>query len=163
MLGFTGIAQRSRPLNTQSERTPKSADIAPVLPPEDAHAGEALEALIMGVLEDDKAEDILSIDLRGKSSVTDFMMIASGRSHRHVGAIADHVLRKLKEAGTGKARAEGLETADWVLIDAGDVVCTSSGRKCAASTIWNACGRWNRRKARAASRTCACTSSRPAD
>jgi ribosome-associated protein len=114
--------QRSRPLNTQSERTAKAADIAPVLPPEDEHAGEALEALIMGVLEDDKAEDILTIDLRGKSSVTDFMMIASGRSHRHVGAIADHVLRKLKESGAGKARAEGLETADWVLIDAGDVV-----------------------------------------
>lgn len=76
----------------------------------------------MGVLEDDKAEDILSIDLRGKSSVTDFMMIASGRSHRHVGAIADHVLRKLKETGSGKARAEGLEAGDWVLIDAGDVV-----------------------------------------
>lgn len=76
----------------------------------------------MSVLEDDKAEDILSIDLRGKSSVTDFMMIASGRSHRHVGAIADHVLRRLKESGHGRARCEGLESADWVLIDAGDVV-----------------------------------------
>ncbi len=85
-------------------------------------AGEALESLIMGVLDDDKAEDVISIDLRGKSSVTDFMIIASGRSHRHVGAIADHVLRKLKESGHGKARAEGLATADWVLIDAGDVV-----------------------------------------
>lgn len=85
-------------------------------------SGETLEALIMGVLEDDKAEDILSIDLRGKSSVTDFMIIASGRSHRHVGAIADHVLRKLKDSGHGRAKAEGLATADWVLIDAGDVV-----------------------------------------
>ncbi|WP_370543771.1 MULTISPECIES: ribosome silencing factor [unclassified Hyphobacterium] len=83
---------------------------------------EALESLITGLLEDDKAEDIISIDLRGKSSVTDFMIIASGRSHRHVGAIADHVIRALKESGHGRARAEGLATADWVLIDAGDVV-----------------------------------------
>ncbi len=74
------------------------------------------------MLEDDKAEEILSIDLRGKSSVTDYMIIASGRSHRHVGAVADHVLRALKESGQGRARAEGLSAADWVLIDAGDVV-----------------------------------------
>lgn len=50
------------------------------------------------------------------------MIIASGRSHRHVGAVADHVLRALKESGHGRARAEGLAAADWVLIDAGDVV-----------------------------------------
>lgn len=50
------------------------------------------------------------------------MIIASGRSNRHVGAIADHVLRKLKDEGYGSARVEGLKTCDWVLIDAGDVV-----------------------------------------
>jgi len=74
------------------------------------------------VLDDDKAEDIVSIDLSGKSTVCDFMVIASGRSNRHVGAIADHVLSALKDAGRGAARVEGLKTCDWVLIDAGDVV-----------------------------------------
>jgi ribosome-associated protein len=83
---------------------------------------EALEGLILTALEDDKAEDIVSIDLAGKSSVTDFMVVASGRSNRHVGAIADHVIRKLKDAGHGAPKVEGLNACDWVLIDAGDVI-----------------------------------------
>ncbi|MFN3834419.1 MAG: ribosome silencing factor [Glycocaulis sp.] len=87
-----------------------------------AGQSEALEALILRVLDDDKAEDIVSIDLTGKSPVTDFVVIASGRSNRHVGAIADHVLRAIKEGGYGAAKVEGLQAADWVLIDAGDVI-----------------------------------------
>lgn len=83
---------------------------------------EALETLILDSLDDDKAEEIVAIDLRGKSSVTDIMVIASGRSARHVNAIADHLMRKLKEVGHGKARIEGLQTCDWVLIDVGDIV-----------------------------------------
>ena len=83
--------------------------------------GEML-ALITSTLEDDKAEDIVAIDLRGKSSVTDIMIVASGRSARHVNALADHLVRKLKDHGSGKARVEGMQTCDWVLIDAGDVV-----------------------------------------
>ena len=62
------------------------------------------------------------IDLKGKSSMADTMIVASGRSHRHVGAIADHVLRAIKEAGEGRARVEGLPHCDWVLIDAGDLI-----------------------------------------
>nr|WP_277419643.1 ribosome silencing factor [Marinicauda algicola] len=77
---------------------------------------------MLSVLEDDKAEEIVAIDLDGKSSVTDIMIVASGRSNRHVGAIADHVLRRLKDEGHGAAKVEGLKTCDWVLIDAGDVV-----------------------------------------
>lgn len=73
-------------------------------------------------MDDDKAQDIVCIDLRGKSSVADSLIIASGRSHRHVGALADHVLRALKEKGFGKAKVEGLPSCDWVLIDVGDVV-----------------------------------------
>ena len=73
-------------------------------------------------LEDDKAEDIVSIDLTGKSSVADRMIVASGRSHRHVGALADHLLRALKDEGHGKARVEGMPHNDWVLIDAGDLI-----------------------------------------
>jgi ribosome-associated protein len=78
--------------------------------------------LITASLEDDKAQDILRIDLEGKSSLADEMIIASGRSSRHVSAIADHVLRKLKDEGHGRARIEGQTAGDWVLIDAGDVI-----------------------------------------
>ncbi len=78
--------------------------------------------MVRASLDDDKAEEIVAIDLRGKSSIADAMVIASGRSARHVAAMADKLLRRLKEAGFGRARVEGLPTADWVLIDAGDVV-----------------------------------------
>ncbi|MCI5077656.1 ribosome silencing factor [Oricola sp.] len=76
----------------------------------------------MESLDDSKAEDIVSINIQGKSAMADYMVIASGRSHRHVGAVADHLLRALKEAGLGTAKVEGLSAADWVLIDAGDVI-----------------------------------------
>jgi ribosome-associated protein len=65
---------------------------------------------------------VVYIDLKDKSSVADSLIVASGRSHRHVGAMADHLLRALKDAGIGKARVEGLPHCDWVLIDAGDVI-----------------------------------------
>ena len=78
--------------------------------------------MILKRLDDEKAQDIVFIDLKHKSTVTDALIIASGRSHRHVGAMADHLLRALKEAGHGRARIEGLPACDWVLIDAGDVV-----------------------------------------
>jgi ribosome-associated protein len=73
-------------------------------------------------LEDAKAEDILPIDIKGKSALADHMVIASGRSHRHVAAIADQLITAIKEAGFGNPRIEGKEAADWVLIDAGDVI-----------------------------------------
>ena len=81
-----------------------------------------LENALLHRLDEDKAQDIVLIDLKGKSPMSDSMIIASGRSHRHVGAIADHLLRTLKEQGMGKARVEGLPHCDWVLIDAGDVI-----------------------------------------
>jgi ribosome-associated protein len=81
-----------------------------------------LSDLILARLDDDQAQDVILIDLKDKSSVADAMIVASGRSHRHVGAIADHLLRALKEAGHGRARVEGLPHCDWVLIDAGDVI-----------------------------------------
>lgn len=82
----------------------------------------ALENALLGRLDEDKAQDIVLIDLKGKSPMSDAMIVASGRSHRHVGALADHLLRTLKEHGLGKARVEGLPHCDWVLIDAGDVI-----------------------------------------
>jgi ribosome-associated protein len=78
--------------------------------------------LILARLEDDQAQDVVLIDLKDKSSVADAMIVASGRSHRHVGAIADHLLRALKDLGLGRARVEGLPHCDWVLIDAGDLI-----------------------------------------
>ncbi|WP_286165594.1 ribosome silencing factor [Rhizobium sp. EC-SD404] len=77
---------------------------------------------ILEILEDSKAEDIVSIDIAGKSALGDHMVIASGRSSRHVSAICDELLRQIKEAGFGNARVEGLATGDWVLIDTGDVI-----------------------------------------
>ncbi len=78
--------------------------------------------MVLTSLEDDKAEEIIAIDIRGKSSLADMLIVASGRSARHVAALADHVMRKLKDAGLKDVRVEGLPHADWVLVDAGDVV-----------------------------------------
>jgi len=78
--------------------------------------------IILNSLDDDQAQEVVSIDLHGKSPMADTMVVCSGRSQRHVSAMADHILRKLKEAGLGRAQVEGLPHADWVLIDAGDVV-----------------------------------------
>ena len=82
----------------------------------------ALEELILARLDDDKAQDVVFIDLKGKSAVADGLVVASGRSHRHVGAMADHLLRALKDEGYGRARVEGLPHCDWVLIDTGDII-----------------------------------------
>lgn len=82
----------------------------------------ALESLILAKLDDDKAQDVVFIDLKGKTAMADGLVVASGRSHRHVGAMADHLLRSLKEAGYGRCRVEGLPGCDWVLIDTGDII-----------------------------------------
>lgn len=81
-----------------------------------------LEVALLARLDDDKAQDIVLIDLKGKSPMADTMIVASGRSHRHVGALADHLLRTLKDQGLGRVKVEGLPHCDWVLIDAGDVI-----------------------------------------
>jgi len=83
---------------------------------------DTLQDVILNSLEDDKAEEIISIDLKGKSSIADSMFIASGNSTRQVAAIADHLVTRLKHAGHGPCKGEGMEKADWVLIDAGDAI-----------------------------------------
>ena len=83
---------------------------------------KALHTLVMHSLDEDQAQDVVSIALEGKSSIADHMVIASGRSTRQVAAIATHLAERLKKAGHGTPRIEGLPAADWVLIDAGDVV-----------------------------------------
>jgi ribosome-associated protein len=77
---------------------------------------------VLASLEDSKAENIVAIDIRRKSSLGDHMVVASGRSHRHVAAVAEHLLKALKESGINDARVEGLAGADWVLIDSGDII-----------------------------------------
>lgn len=77
---------------------------------------------VLASLEDSKAENIVPIDIQGKSSLADHMVVASGRSHRHVAAVADHLITAMKEAGLGVPRVEGLANADWVLVDTGDVI-----------------------------------------
>ena len=87
-----------------------------------ADGADELYDLVMRQLDDDQAQEIVSIPLAGKSSVADHMVIASGRSTRQVAAIAQKLAEKVKQAGFGPVRIEGLPTADWVLIDAGDIV-----------------------------------------
>jgi ribosome-associated protein len=81
-----------------------------------------VHALVLHQLDEDQAQDVVSIPLEGKSSIADYMVIASGRSTRQVAAMAMKLAERLKKEGHGTPRIEGLPAADWVLIDAGDVV-----------------------------------------
>ncbi|GGA12151.1 MAG: ribosome silencing factor [Sphingomonadales bacterium CG12_big_fil_rev_8_21_14_0_65_65_10] len=82
----------------------------------------SLHELVLQSLDDDQAQDIVSIDLEGKSGIADFMVIASGRSTRQVAAIAMKLGERIKQGGYPAPKMEGLSQGDWVLIDAGDVV-----------------------------------------
>ena len=88
----------------------------------DGQKPAALLKDIVHWLDEAKAEEVVTIDLAGKSSIGDFMVVATGRSDRHVGAIAEQVGRKLKALGLGRVRIEGMEACDWVLIDTGDII-----------------------------------------
>ena len=78
--------------------------------------------MILSRLDDMKAEETVTIDLRGKSAFSDYMIVTSGRANRHVGAIAENVTKALKETGIKNIHIEGLPNCDWVLIDSGDVI-----------------------------------------
>lgn len=78
--------------------------------------------LILDCLDDMKAEDSVTIDLTGKTSIGDYMIVTTGRSQRHVGAVADNVVKEMASAGIRGVRVEGMPQCDWVLIDAGDVI-----------------------------------------
>jgi len=95
-----------------SKKTPKAA-IAAI---------ESVLQTVMTSLDDSKAEEITTIDIKEKSALADYMVIASGRSNRHVSAVADHLLRELKSTGHKSVKVEGLQSADWVLIDIGDII-----------------------------------------
>lgn len=107
--------KRSRPKGKTISDQPRQL-------PDRSKATDALLTLVRRSLEDDKAEDVVVIDLKGKSAFADYMVIASGRSNRQVVAIADHLADRLKQSGHGHAPVEGKQGGDWVLVDAGDVV-----------------------------------------
>ena len=83
---------------------------------------KALTDLILGILEENSAQDTITIDIKGKSSVADMMIVTCGRSSRHVGALADYVIKAIKEEGHRPLGIEGQISNDWVLIDIGDVI-----------------------------------------
>ena len=83
---------------------------------------DPLLAMVLESLDDDQAQEVVSIPLAGKTSIADYMVIASGRSSRQVAAIAQKLAQRIKESGRPSPRIEGLPAADWVLVDAGDVV-----------------------------------------
>lgn len=115
-------AEGKKTLSTalRSEGTPES------VPPVAAARRELSSAdalhVVLSSLDEAKAEDPISIDLAGKTTIGDHMVIASGRSDRHVSAIAHRLIEDLKKAGGRDIRVEGLRAADWVLVDAGDVI-----------------------------------------
>ncbi|WP_442957114.1 ribosome silencing factor [Phreatobacter sp. AB_2022a] len=114
-------AERIGPLSTT--HLPGPAKTAPLTgtPAASPAAAEVLK-IVLDTLEDNKAEEIQTIDLKGKTTIADAMVVSSGRSHRHVGAIADYLVQALKDAGVGQIRVEGVPACDWVLVDAGDVI-----------------------------------------
>lgn len=105
---------------TQSNHA--SAPAAAAMAVAEMNAAAGLHDLVMSQLDDDQAQEIVSIPLAGKSSIADHMVIASGRSTRQVAAMAQKLSERIKQSGFGPVRLEGLPAADWVVIDAGDVV-----------------------------------------
>ena len=104
--------------------------------------------IVLSRLDDMKAEDTTTIDLRTESSIADYMVVTSGRSNRHVGAVADQVLSDLRSAGVTGLRVEGMPLCDWVLIDAGDVIVHVFRPE--VRTFYNIEKMWSRRLAVAA-------------
>ena len=108
---------------TQAHTDPAASGTktAKVIRMTDADKKELLD-FVLKQLDDDQAQEVVTIDLEGKSSIADYMVIASGRSTRQVASIAQKLGEKLKQNGYGPVKLEGLPAADWVLLDAGDIV-----------------------------------------
>ncbi|MGP9822465.1 ribosome silencing factor [Salinarimonas sp. NSM] len=109
---------------TLAQVSPREAETAPLpaRPEVSASADGEILSVARTCLDDMKAEDVVEIDLVGKTSVADTMLVATGRSDRHVNAIADRIIQTLKDNRLGTPRVEGMPACDWVLIDAGDVI-----------------------------------------
>ncbi|MDQ0468227.1 ribosome silencing factor [Labrys wisconsinensis] len=116
-----GLSQEGRPLTTLVRREAEVIPLHPVARPIPRDVEETVRMLLAS-LDDMKAEQIVEIDIRGKSSIADVMLIATGRVARHVAAIADRLAKDLRDAGHHGVRIEGTPVCDWVLIDTGDVI-----------------------------------------
>ena len=103
----------ARPRSTSRSRKKETVAIDQV---------EHLRQQVMVALDELKAKDVREIDVRGKTSIADFLVIASGTSTRHVKSIADEVVRYAKQAGMMPLGVEGQRDADWVLVDLGDII-----------------------------------------
>ena len=119
------------PRSQESARKGPSPATAPTLGTMGAGSGDLsgvavadnlLASEIVKWLDEAKAEQIVALDIRGKTSIGDAMIIATGRSDRHVGAIADQLMRNLKDYGVSKVHVEGQQTCDWVLVDVGAII-----------------------------------------
>jgi|GEM_PF-3371293 len=128
-----GMALKSGSSPGNSTQTNVDMDSLETATFDNSHAPAALKALpspepdavrdiVLASLDDDRATEIVSIDLAGRSPIADFMIIANGASTRQVSAMAQHIRDKLSEAGVKQIRVEGMPQCDWVIIDAGDVV-----------------------------------------
>lgn len=102
---------------------PEQAAAASAPVPLPAAEPGSLLALVLQSLDDDQAQEVVAIPLAGKSAIADYMIVASGRSNRQVAAIAEKLAERIKQGGFGPVRIEGLPAADWVLVDAGDIIC----------------------------------------
>lgn len=107
-------------MRAASEATRKGKPLPELKP--DGRSSTPLLNDIVHWLDEAKAEEIVTIDLKGKSSIGDYMVVATGRTDRHVGAVAEQLRQKIKDTGWSHVRVEGLEACDWVLIDTGDII-----------------------------------------
>ena len=112
------LAARARPEHSGVSTIVSLSDMSASTVPDTG----SLHELVLHSLDEDQAQDVVSIPLAGKSPIADYMVIASGRSTRQVASMATKLAERLKKQGRGSPRIEGLPAADWVLIDAGDVV-----------------------------------------
>ena len=121
MLRMSVPARKGKTLTTVHAKG-RAPAAAPKSPDRGAEAAARVLKLVRESLEDSKAEDIVTINIAGKSALGDYMVIVSGRSNRHVAAICEHLISDMKDGGHSGMRVEGMEAGDWVLVDTGDII-----------------------------------------
>lgn len=125
---MTKTAERKAKRAAKTAAAPPEVEIAAEVkkPAKKKKAGpkpyEPLLKTLLAQLDEDKAEEVVAIDLEGRADYADMMIVASGRSARHVASIADHLAEKVKAAGFGRAIVEGEKAGDWAIVDCGDVI-----------------------------------------
>lgn len=125
-----GKTKKAAPKKTAAKKSPSRAKTKGAVKPSKAKAARKPKltpaqrtlALVEKVLDEHQADDIAIVDLAGKTAMADYMVVASGRNPRHIGAMADHLKKQLKTPGGRPPPIEGTGSTDWVLVDAGDVI-----------------------------------------